>query len=165
MSMSSHGLLFQAKHASSYSKEDPFKSKLRLYLGQEGSLTETVRHNFRIYRAYANNSAAEKFVVLALGCAKLNPGVKMYDLIMRAYLKQRYGLEPEDLELKWTARCWTCAYQDKGESKSLKTCVECGVGRYCGKECQKEDWKDHKLLHKEIQLTKKVLAQDDDEEL
>jgi hypothetical protein len=30
------------------------------------------------------------------------------------------------------------------EEKKLKTCGKCKRVAYCSKECQKEDWKDHK---------------------
>jgi hypothetical protein len=30
------------------------------------------------------------------------------------------------------------------ESKALRSCASCGVVSYCGKECQKADWKRHK---------------------
>jgi|SaaInlV_125m_DNA_1040241.scaffolds.fasta_scaffold11359_2 hypothetical protein len=32
-----------------------------------------------------------------------------------------------------------------GKSENLKTCNRCGLTRYCGPECQKADWKKHKV--------------------
>lgn len=60
---------YKAKQVSSYVKENPFKTKLKLYLGQEDDLGDTVRHNFRIYRDYANDDNVEKFVVFEIGRA------------------------------------------------------------------------------------------------
>jgi hypothetical protein len=39
-------------------------------------------------------------------------------------------------------RCSNCL--EKKESKTLLNCASCGRVRYCGKVCQKADWKRHK---------------------
>ena len=127
---------------------------------QEDTLSETVRHNFRIYREYGNGDNIEKFVVFAFESAELNPSVRMYDLLMRDYLKRRFGAEPEDLEEKWSRRCWNC-----GRSPQvLKTCTACKRAKYCDVGCQQGEWKRHKLLHKEMELTKQILEQNSREE-
>lgn len=36
--------------------------------------------------------------------------------------------------------CATC-----GKTESLKACSACNSTRYCSKECQKKDWKEHKI--------------------
>jgi hypothetical protein len=48
-----------------------------------------------------------------------------------------YGKLPDNAH-----RCSNCL--EKKESKALSFCASCGVVRYCGKECQKADWKRHK---------------------
>jgi ankyrin repeat protein len=49
----------------------------------------------------------------------------------------KYGKLPDNAH-----RCSNCL--EKKESKALRACSSCGVVRYCGKECQKIDWKRHK---------------------
>jgi ankyrin repeat protein len=51
--------------------------------------------------------------------------------------KPKYGKLPDN-----AARCSGCL--EVKESKVLQCCASCGVVRYCGRECQKADWKRHK---------------------
>ncbi|KAK1719363.1 uncharacterized protein BDZ83DRAFT_786104 [Colletotrichum acutatum] len=44
---------------------------------------------------------------------------------------------------RWLRECAGCG-KGAGEGETLKSCTACVVARYCGKECQKEDWKKHK---------------------
>ncbi|KAF8878364.1 hypothetical protein CPB84DRAFT_1688354, partial [Gymnopilus junonius] len=37
--------------------------------------------------------------------------------------------------------CMTCG---KDAQSDLKVCSGCKVAKYCSKQCQKEDWKNHK---------------------
>ena len=115
------------------------------------------------FRHYGNDANAEKFAVFALRMCDLNPGPKMYDLLVRDKLK-RVGLNPpkQDLEAKWSTRCWKCEMV-KEDKEALKTCTGCRWARYCGRECQAGDWRVHKLLHREVELTKQVLAQGEEE--
>ena len=138
--------------------DDPFKTKLKLYLGQEDGLANTVVHNYRIFRDYGNNDHVEKFVVFAFDCVELNPSVKFYDILMRDYLKSKFNIEPEDLHSKWATRCWSCSSEAANVS-DLKTCSKCKRAKYCSRECQSGDWGRHKLLHKELDLTRRVLAE------
>ena len=48
----------------------------------------------------------EKYLVFALECIGLNPSVRMYDMLMRKYLKKEFGVEVQDLVTKWTKKCW-----------------------------------------------------------
>ena len=154
-------LAYRAKREELYlAEEDPFTSGRRLYLGQEDSLVdETVKHNLRVFREYGNDANVEKYVVFALHTAELNPSVMMYHILMRDLLRERLGVEAEDLESKWAARCWKCGKGQAGQdgASSLKTCTTCSRARYCGKVCQEEDWKAHKLLHKEKKLAERIL--------
>ncbi|TKW56577.1 hypothetical protein CTA1_3516 [Colletotrichum tanaceti] len=47
-------------------------------------------------------------------------------------------------EKGFKGRCAGCGSLEGGDGGALKSCTACGVARYCGKECQKEDWKTHK---------------------
>ena len=148
---------YKAKKANYYLKTDPISTKLNLYLGSEES-TDTTRHNLKIFRTFVTNDKdgqlVEKYLVFALECIGLNPSVKMYDLLMRKFIKDEFQIEIQDLVAKWSNKCWTC--YTPGED--LRKCTECKLAKYCGKECQKSDWKAHKLLHKELELTQQVLA-------
>jgi hypothetical protein len=49
----------------------------------------------------------------------------------------KYGTLPDNAQ-----RCNGC--QKETKAKALSNCSSCGKVRYCGKECQKADWKRHK---------------------
>jgi hypothetical protein len=38
------------------------------------------------------------------------------------------------------------------ECAALLTCVKCGVARYCSKDCQKADWKEHRKVCSELKV-------------
>ena len=90
---------YKAKKANYYVKTDPLTTHLKLYLGSEDSYTDTTRHNLRVFRTYITNDTSvegelvEKYLVFALQCIGLNPSVKMYDLLMRKYLKEEFQTE------------------------------------------------------------------------
>ena len=157
---------YKAKKANYYLKTDPISTHLKLYLGSDEALN-TTRHNLKVFRTFITNDTddqklIEKYLVFALECIGLNPSVKMYDLRMRNYLKNQFQIEVQDLVEKWAKKCWTCCREDITEE--LLKCTECKLAKYCGKQCQKSDWKAHKLLHKELELTAQVLAQNQAEE-
>ncbi|XP_059086514.1 uncharacterized protein LOC131883151 isoform X1 [Tigriopus californicus] len=153
---------YKSKQIISYAKEDPFKTKLRLYLGQEDGLPETVKHNFKIFREYGNDVHIEKFVIFAFECSDLNPCVRMYDILMREYFKNHYQVEINSLEHKWERQCWNC-FKVWEDPSLLKTCVKCKRAKYCGQSCQQSEWKMHKLLHKELELAREILTKDEDD--
>jgi len=68
----------------------------------------------------------------------------LYDINMRKFIKEKYGVEIENLFNKWIKLCWNCF----ATAQELKMCSKCRVARYCGKNCQAQDWKVHKILHK-----------------
>ena len=68
----------------------------------------------------------------------------MYDTQMRNFIKKEYGIEIENLAKKWSRLCWNCF----AEVENLKKCAKCRTARYCGKDCQVQDWKKvHKIAH------------------
>ena len=66
-----------------------------------------------------------------------------YDVKMRKYIKEKYGVEIQSLVKKWSKLCWNCfkPFED------LKKCAKCRLATYCSKKCQIEDWKIHKIRH------------------
>ena len=43
------------------------------------------------------------------------------------------------------SRCWKC----KNNTHCLR-CANCKIARYCGAECQKQDWRSHLILCRKI---------------
>jgi hypothetical protein len=56
-----------------------------------------------------------------------------------------------------TLRCSFCSKLAE-PGKTLAQCKACGIARYCGKECQTQDWPAHKTTCKIIQEQKKLTA-------
>lgn len=42
-------------------------------------------------------------------------------------------------------RCWTCGRTETPGGADLKKCTRCRKARYCSAECQKKDWKKHRM--------------------
>lgn len=42
--------------------------------------------------------------------------------------------------------CWTCGAQQSKYGLKLLSCQRCKLAKYCGRDCQKSDWKYHKKL-------------------
>ena len=70
-------------------------------------------------------------------------GFTLYDIEMRRYIKEVYDVEIESPAKKWSRLCWNC-FEKK---EDLKKCAECRITQYCSKECQRQDWRIHKVLH------------------
>ena len=70
-------------------------------------------------------------------------GLALYDIKMRQFIKEKHGVEIENLAKKWSKLCWSCF----APSQDLKKCSKCRISRYCGKKCQVQDWKVHKIVH------------------
>ena len=68
----------------------------------------------------------------------------IYDIKMREFIKEKYGVEIESLANKWSRMCWNCFTTP---AECLLRCSKCDIAKYCGKTCQREDWKVHKELH------------------
>ena len=46
--------------------------------------------------------------------------------------------------------CSWCHEKQPKETSTLKTCSRCGLVKYCGRECQRADYQDHKYTCREI---------------
>merc|ERR1712062_441790 len=92
---------------------------------------------------YGQDEKVEQiFVQMA---ATLYQGLTLYDIQMRKFIKEKYGVEVESLAKKWSNLCWNCHVPNQDVKKNK--CSKCGIARYCGKECQVQDWKVHKIVH------------------
>ena len=82
---------------------------------------------------------------IAMGILHAPTTLELYDVKMRKFIREKYGVEIESLPLKWSKLCWNCFA--KPEEDELWKCARCRVAKYCSKDCQAQDWKVHKLLH------------------
>ena len=78
-------------------------------------------------------------------CGQFCPRLNFYDINMRRFIAQKYGVQIPSLTEKWRELCWHCFAKTE-----LKKCAKCSIAQYCGRECQREDWKIHKVLHDEL---------------
>ena len=101
-------------------------------------------------RHYGRHPHSEKYVLSCLQLSQVVPGLKMYDILMREYVRRVHGKIVPDLDAKWKAQCWSCA--TRKEPQALKLCTTCKLARYCDQACQKKDWKHHKLLHSHMEF-------------
>ena len=88
----------------------------------------------------------EKMEQIFLWCSWCFGDCTYYDVLMRKFIKERYGVEIENLADKWIKLCWNCF----AAAEELKKCSKCRIARYCGKNCQVQDWKVHKVLHEKL---------------
>ena len=101
------------------------------------------RQNERIL--YSPDEMMERHIVLYNTLHVQGPFKNhMYDVVMRKYIKEKYGVEIESLIQKWRKLCWECGKP----SENLMKCSKCKLALYCTKFCQIKDWKRaHKLHH------------------
>ena len=76
---------YECKKMNAYISEDPVQTSLKLYLGveEDAESQDNLRHNLRIMQTYSKTSNIQKYLALSLKLAELNPGVKMYHIIMQ----------------------------------------------------------------------------------
>ena len=138
---------FKTKQVDLYVNEDPTTTKRKLFFSQNSeSVCQTLS---KVFKTFGNTKNIEKLLVCVLSMHLLNPCIKMYDILMKEYIKQEYTVVPENLEEKWKNQCWSCEYKVQ-TNLSLMCCSICKLGRYCNAECQRKDWKVHKVLHMEL---------------
>ena len=123
---------YECKKSNAYSEESPLETSLRLYLGleEDEDAQEVVRHNLRILSSYSQHDNILKYLAICLKHSELNPGVKMYHILMQNWLRSALGLSPPDIEETMEKICWSCG-QEPADLAALKTCTECKVAKYC----------------------------------
>ena len=139
------GLTFMmAKSNLTFRDEDPgttrrhyayIPDEVRLQKGREIALT-------KLRLVIGRDEKSEQKLAYENSCA-FNERRIIYDIEMRKYIKEKYGVEIPTLTEKWSKLCWNC-FEAKAE---LKKCSVCTIAQYCSKECQKKDWKIHKEIH------------------
>jgi len=144
-------VMFEMKGVELFSDEDPTTTTRQLHHGAR----VTSGNNAKMFKVYATPTHVEKFLVSGLTMVKVNPTMRLYDAIMRRYIRTEMGVTVTDVESKWKERCWGGGERRGGGSTccqtSLKNCSVCKHAKYCSPECQRADWSTHKLLHKEME--------------
>ena len=138
----------QRKLLSNFVRESPSESKLAVIgkelLGEKFS-QDDIDYLEVVCRTDLNQ---KKHIAMAISKSADNPGVCVYDLLMRSYLSSCLGADHPDLtavEEEMMSKCWSCGRA----GEELKTCTGCKAGKYCHKRCLGEEWVGmHKLMHK-----------------
>ncbi|KAI9338834.1 hypothetical protein BDR26DRAFT_919345 [Obelidium mucronatum] len=66
-----------------------------------------------------------------------------------SYLSPIGEIPPNKMDKIVPGVCNSCGKTDSGTN--LKRCSSCQAAKYCSKECQKADWKSHKLVCKKVE--------------
>ena len=120
--------------------EDPGTTTYRVLDDPNVKLMDVGRENLR--RVCTPDQKMEQKLAYETTCA-FRPRFVMYDLKMRKYIKDKYGIEIPSLARKWHRLCWACFTP----GDKLKYCSKCKIAKYCNQNCQRQDWKVHKELH------------------
>ena len=123
---------YECKKSNAYCEESPLETSLKLYLGleEDDDAQEVVRHNLRILSAFSQHDNILKYLAICLKHSELNPGVKMYHILMQNWLRSALNISPPDIEETMERICWDCG-EEATDLAALKTCTECKVAKYC----------------------------------
>ena len=133
------GIDFRNNIGNKYIDEDPGQLESLSWL-PTAVYTAVGMKNERL--VYGSDEKMEQFIAHGTLCHPCT--AYLYDAKMRKFIKEKYGVEIESLPLKWSKLCWNCS----APKENLKRCAVCKITNYCSKDCQVQDWKVHKLLHK-----------------
>jgi len=138
--------LRSAKTIEHYIEEDPTTTKWPLIdqLGSKSCLSDP-----RLLEAFAKPEKIGQYIGFRIGQPTVYPNFSLYSyaFLLDSATKSQATVRGKEITGPYNdaRNCWFC----KKESKSLKKCQTCGAGLYCDTKCQKADWADHKLLHKD----------------
>ena len=109
------------------------------------------RQNLRL--VIGQDEKWEQFFAFQSACFTLSKPI-LYDITMRKFIIEKFGIKIENLATKWSSLCWNCF--DK--NTNMKKCDICQVALYCSKNCLAQDLKVHQILHgSEKYFRKKIL--------
>ena len=90
--------------------------------------------------------AQDKTIVFNIAMAGIEPGVMIYDKLMRGFIGRKYNVRIPDFKETFSSKCWGCGREseeikhdgeaekgnmkDIGAEKSLNKCSGCGVARW-----------------------------------
>ena len=143
MSLSILFSLSRSKVAELYIEEDLQKTKRKLFSASAGVDLSLTTSLYRLYGRDAWN--VQKYLIVCLKMTQVKPGIRLYDILMRDFLQRVYGKTVMNLEEVWSGLCWECS--EAKHKLELKSCSVCKFAKYCGAECQRKEWKRHKVLH------------------
>jgi len=145
--------LRSTKMIEQYMEEDPTTTKWPLInqLGSRSCVADP-----RLLKAYAKPEKIDQLLAFQAAYPSFYPN---YLLFCEAFSKNAFANKTcvfrqpfveDNLRQKCefinsASNCWYC----NKASMSLKRCQDCKLGLYCDAECQKADWADHRLLHKD----------------
>jgi len=154
---------YECKKVNSYVAENPLETRLKLFLGQEEDeqAKEVYRHNIKVLQTYSFKGHILKYLAVSLLNPELNPGLKLYSILMMDFIKNNYSVTPDRIEDKLSKECWSCR-KVCTEPDQLRTCTGCKVAKYCDRDCQRQEWKVHKLLHQELEFTRILLKENEE---
>lgn len=135
----------QRKQLPNYVRESPSDTKLAIigkeFLGEKFNQSD-IDYLEVVCKTEMNQN---KHLAMQISKSVTNPGVFLYDLLMRNFMKESFGVNLAPVEEEMAGKCWSCGLA----GEDLKTCTGCKFGKYCDKKCLQEDWlKMHKLMHK-----------------
>ena len=130
----------ERKQVENYVREAPSASKLPI-IGKDFLGEKFVKDDIDYLEIVCATELNQKKHMAMHINKSANPGVRVYDILMRDHIGGMTGVVEEMQGL-----CWECGVQGGDQ---LKTCTGCKVARYCNKDCLMLDWgRTHKLMHK-----------------
>lgn len=86
-----------------------------------------------------NNTDFTKDVIISVVCLETNNMLTRKFSIDYLKTSLMEAVIPFDIDMEFNA-CQTCKKKDI----KLSRCASCGLVKYCSKECQRANWKEHK---------------------
>jgi len=144
--------LRSTKTIEQYIEEDPTTTKWPLInqLGSRSCVSDP-----RLLKAYAKPEKIDQFLLFRGAHPSFYPNFLLFceaftmnctektDVFLRPFVEDKLRQKSQFINSATT--CWNC----NKASRSLKRCLDCKLGLYCDAKCQKADWADHRLLHKD----------------
>jgi len=146
--------LYSAKKIEHYIEEDPTTTKWPLInqLGSRSCVSDP-----RLLKAFASPEKIGQFLAFRQSQPTFYPNFTLYhrafvgEPLFRSHAANNREQVINSPVLQDVWNCWFC----NKVSKDLEDCPNCTEGLYCDVRCQRADWANHKLLHKDMTANKK----------